>query len=148
MTASIVSKNWSICPVLRGIFKILCVILVFQNFHVFIPRFLAESLTMFCANLFGKHWSWLFQIRRLTTYHDAIIIITVTQIYLVPTLRISGAIPPLPILPSRPGWGINTFQIYYNYYKYFFPVARQPYMGLGLLVSSRFHDHTQTHHSR
>jgi hypothetical protein len=28
------------------------------------------------------------------------------------------------------------------------PMARQPYMGLGLLVSSRFHDHTQTHHTR
>jgi hypothetical protein len=25
----------------------------------------------------------------------------------------------------------------------FFSMARQPYMGLGLLVSSRFHDHTQ-----
>jgi hypothetical protein len=24
---------------------------------------------------------------------------------------------------------------------FFFPMARQPYMGLGLLVSSRFHDH-------
>jgi hypothetical protein len=24
----------------------------------------------------------------------------------------------------------------------FFSMARQPYMGLGLLVSSRFHDHT------
>jgi hypothetical protein len=27
-------------------------------------------------------------------------------------------------------------------YVLFFPMARQPYMGLGLLVSSRFHDHT------
>jgi hypothetical protein len=30
----------------------------------------------------------------------------------------------------------------------FFSMARQPYMGLGLLVSSRFHDHNQTHHTR
>jgi hypothetical protein len=27
----------------------------------------------------------------------------------------------------------------------FFLMARQPYMGLGLLVSSRFHDHTDRH---
>jgi hypothetical protein len=27
-------------------------------------------------------------------------------------------------------------------YFFFFPMARQPYMGLGLLVSSRLHDHT------
>jgi hypothetical protein len=32
--------------------------------------------------------------------------------------------------------------------KDFFSMARQPYMGLGLLVSSRLHDHTQTHHTR
>ena len=30
----------------------------------------------------------------------------------------------------------------HSYYTFFFCMARQPYMGLGLLVSSRFHDHT------
>jgi hypothetical protein len=30
---------------------------------------------------------------------------------------------------------------------FFFPMARQPYMGLGLLVSSRFHDHTYLRHT-
>jgi hypothetical protein len=30
---------------------------------------------------------------------------------------------------------------------FFFPMARQPHMGLGLLVSSRFHDHTHLRHT-
>jgi hypothetical protein len=30
---------------------------------------------------------------------------------------------------------------------FFFPMARQPYMGLGLLVSSRFHNHTHFRHT-
>jgi hypothetical protein len=30
---------------------------------------------------------------------------------------------------------------------FFAPMARQPYMGLGLLVSSRFHDHTHFTHT-
>jgi hypothetical protein len=30
---------------------------------------------------------------------------------------------------------------------YLFFMARQPYMGLGLLVSSRFHDHTHLRHT-
>jgi hypothetical protein len=29
----------------------------------------------------------------------------------------------------------------------FFSMARQPYMGLGLLVSSRFHGHTHLRHT-
>jgi hypothetical protein len=33
-------------------------------------------------------------------------------------------------------------------FHFFSPMARQPYMGLGLLVSSRLHDHTEAHHSR
>jgi hypothetical protein len=28
---------------------------VFQNLNIFIPRFLAESLKMFCGTLIGKH---------------------------------------------------------------------------------------------
>jgi hypothetical protein len=32
-------------------------------------------------------------------------------------------------------------------YKSFFSMARQPYLGLGLLVSSRFHDHTHLRHN-
>jgi hypothetical protein len=35
----------------------------------------------------------------------------------------------------------NTF-----HYTFFPPMARQPYMGLGLLVSSRFHGHTHFRH--
>jgi hypothetical protein len=31
--------------------------------------------------------------------------------------------------------------------QYFFSMARQPYMGLGLLVTSRFHNHTQLRHT-
>jgi hypothetical protein len=31
--------------------------------------------------------------------------------------------------------------------RFFFPMARQPYMGLGLLVSSRFYDHTHLRHT-
>jgi hypothetical protein len=34
-----------------------------------------------------------------------------------------------------------------KYMHFFFPMARQPYMGLGLLVSSRFHDHTHLRHT-
>jgi hypothetical protein len=32
-------------------------------------------------------------------------------------------------------------------YLFFFCMARQPYMGLGLLVSSRFHGHTNLRHT-
>jgi hypothetical protein len=34
-----------------------------------------------------------------------------------------------------------------DHVSFFFPMARQPYMGLGLLVSSRFHDHTHLRHT-
>jgi hypothetical protein len=37
--------------------------------------------------------------------------------------------------------------VFRSYDHFFFPMARQPYMGLGLLVSSRFHDHTQLRHT-
>jgi hypothetical protein len=36
----------------------------------------------------------------------------------------------------------ETSSIKFTKQTLFFPMARQPYMGLGLLVSSRFHDHT------
>jgi hypothetical protein len=45
---------------------------------------------------------------------------------------------------------IPDFEIYLNYTQtlfFFFCMARQPYMGLGLLVSSRFHDHTHLRHT-
>jgi hypothetical protein len=35
---------------------------LFQNFYVFIPRFLAEPLTMICGTLVGKHWALLIEI--------------------------------------------------------------------------------------
>jgi hypothetical protein len=44
--------------------------------------------------------------------------------------------------------GIKTYNLYLYIIVLYFSTARQPYMGLGLLVSSRFHDHTQTHHTR
>jgi hypothetical protein len=49
------------------------------------------------------------------------------------TLLLSGT-----VLRERSGaGGINIY--------IFFSMARQPYMGLGLLVSSRLHDHTVRH---
>jgi hypothetical protein len=38
--------------------------------------------------------------------------------------------------------GVVSSNFYIPSPDYFFPMARQPYMGLGLLVSSRLHDHT------
>ena len=31
---------------------------VFQNFYLFIPRFYAEPMSIFCGALLHKHWSW------------------------------------------------------------------------------------------
>jgi hypothetical protein len=45
---------------------------------------------------------------------------------------------------------ITTFSINRSVHTgsyFFFSMARQPYMGLGLLVSSRFHDHTHFRHT-
>lgn len=40
-------------PVLRGIFGISG---LFQNFYVFNPRFLAETLIIFCGTVVRTHW--------------------------------------------------------------------------------------------
>jgi hypothetical protein len=42
---------------------------------------------------------------------------------------------------------LNSSKGVSNSINIFFSMARQPYMGLGLLVSSRFHDHTHLRHT-
>jgi hypothetical protein len=51
---------------------------------------------------------------------------------------------PIIILITR---FIITYSSTVYIYIFFFCMARQPYMGLGLLVSSRFHGHTHLRHT-
>jgi hypothetical protein len=42
----------------------------------------------------------------------------------------------------------HVFQaLQFHEFDFFFPMARQPYMGLGILISSRLHDHTHLRHT-
>jgi hypothetical protein len=61
------------------------------------------------------------------------------------------AIPQRLVSHSGVAWfflapGASTTRATPNRNHFFFPMARQPYMGLGLLVSSRLHDHTLFRH--
>jgi hypothetical protein len=62
-----------------------------------------------------------------------------------PSLLYNGCRVFLPGV-KRPGRGIDHPPSS-SFLFFFLPMARRPYMGLGLLVSSRFHDHTHLRHT-
>jgi hypothetical protein len=67
MTPVLLISGQKFPAIFRRLFGILTVL---QHFYLYIPRFLAEPLTMFCETLVGKHWSILYCYWRLNVCLD------------------------------------------------------------------------------